>query len=105
MIHCTCMVQEGQISADQEAGLRAATSDFGERNFGSPPTINWITVPAGGGFTEGKPSTSVLVTMNANHPLSLAEREPLLRELGDIWTDLAKRKLDEVVTVISDPQA
>lgn len=104
MIHSTCMVQEGQISSAQELKLRAETSAFGERHFGAKPSINWITVPGGSGFTEGKPSTSVLVTMNADRPLSLAEREPLLRELGAIWEEHAARSPDEVVTVISDPQ-
>ncbi len=104
MINCTCMVQAGQISAAQEQTLRAETTAFGVRHFGAEPSINWITVPEGSGFTEGKPSTSVLVTMNADRALSLAEREPLLRELGDIWQKHANRSPDEVVTVISDPQ-
>ena len=104
MINCTCMVQAGQISATQEDVLRAETSAFGARHFSTEPSINWITVPEGSGFTEGKPSTSVLVTMNADRSLSLAEREPLLRELGAIWEKHAARTPDEVVTVISDPQ-
>jgi len=104
MIHCTCMVQAGQISGAQEEILRAETTAFGARHFGTEPSINWIRVPEGSGFTEGKPSTSVLVTMNADRALSLAEREPLLRELGDIWQEHASRTPDEVVTVISDPQ-
>jgi len=105
VINCTCMVQAGQISAEQEAALRAETSAFGARSFGSEPSINWITVPEGSGFTAYEPSTSVLVTMNADRPLSLEEREPLLRELGDIWIEHANRGPDEVVTVISDPQS
>jgi len=104
MINCTCMVQAGQISAEQEEILRAETIAFGARQFGAEPSVNWVTVPEGSGFTEGKPSTSVLVSMNADRALSLAEREPLLRELGDIWQEHASRSPDEVVTVISDPQ-
>ena len=104
MINCICMVQDGQISAEQEAKLRAETEAFGARSFGAKPAINWITVPEGSGFTEGKPSTSVIVSMNADRPLSLEEREPLLRELGDIWIEHASRGPDEVVTVISNPK-
>ena len=104
MIRCTCMVQEGQLSEAQVQNLRSETSAFAKREFGSAPEINWIIVPKGGGFTEGKPSTSVLVTMNADRPLSLVEREPLLRELGAIWEQHAERRPDDVVTVISDPQ-
>lgn len=104
MIHCTCMVQEGQISAEKADILRAETSAFANKAFGAEPSINWIVVPEGSGFTAAKPSTSVLVTMNSDRALSLAEREPLLRELGAIWEKHAERSPDEVVTVISDPQ-
>ncbi|QFT78752.1 hypothetical protein [Erythrobacter sp. THAF29] len=104
-IQCTCLVQEGQIAHAQAESLRVATVNFARQSFGAEPEVNWIEVPKGSGFTEGKPSTSVLVSMNADRALSLAEREPLLRELGQIWEREADRSPDEVVTVISDPQA
>lgn len=105
MIDCICMVQQGQLSSDQTARLRRETSAFAERHFGSEPTIQWIEVQEGNGFTEAKPSTSVLVTMNADRSLAPSEREPLLRELGDIWIEHARRSPNEVVTVISDPHS
>lgn len=104
MIQCLCMVQQGQISEAQQAVLRAETSAFAERRFGSAPAIQWVEVPEGCGFTEAKPSTSVLISMNADRSLAPSEREPLLRELGDIWIEHAKRGPNEVVTVISDPE-
>lgn len=99
-----CLVQQGQISGAQEEKLRAETSAFAQAHFGAPADINWIVVPEGSGFTEGKPSTSVLVTMRSDRSLAPSEREPLLRELGDIWQQHAAKSPDEVVTVISDPQ-
>lgn len=104
MTETMCLVQHGQISGAQEERLRAETSAFAERHFGAPAQIDWITVPEGSGFTEGEPSTSVLVTMRSDRALSPSEREPLLCELGDIWRAHAARSPDEVVTVISDPQ-
>ena len=103
MTACTCMVQAGQISADQEATLRAETSAFAERHFGSPGEINWITVPEGSGFTAAKPSTSVIVSVGSDRPLAPSAREPLLRELEAIWREHAGRGPDEVVSVIRDP--
>ncbi len=105
MIHCTCMVQTGQISETQQAELRAETSAFAKRHFGMAPSIQWVEVPEDSGFTEAKPSTSVLVSMNADRALAPSEREPLLRELGDIWIEHANRGPNEVVTVISDPES
>ena len=104
MTQCTCMVQEGQISADQEAILRAETSAFAERHFGSAPEFNWVTVGKGHGFTEAKPSNSVIVSLNADRSLAPSTREPLLRELCEIWERGAGLSPNEVVTVIRDPQ-
>ena len=99
-----CLVQQGQISAAQEESLRSQTSAFAERNFGAPAAINWIVVGEGDGYTEGKLSTSVIVSMASDRALSPSEREPLLRELGDIWQTHAGKSPDEVVSVISNPQ-
>ena len=99
-----CLVQQGQISVAQEEILRDATSAFARRNFGAPAAINWIEVGEGDGYTEGKLSTSVIVSMASDRSLAPSEREPLLRELGDIWQEHAGKSPDEVVTVISDPQ-
>ncbi len=103
MTQCTCMVQAGQISADQEAILRAETSAFAERHFGSPGEINWVTVPEGSGYTAGKLSTSVIVSVRSDRPLPPSERVPLLHELERIWATNANRTSDEVVSVITDP--
>ena len=105
MIPCMCLVQEGQISAQQEANLRAAMTDYAKRSFGAEPEVSWITVAKGSGFTEAKPSNSVLVSMTADRPLVPSEREPLIRELCDIWMDKSGRDANEVVAVVRDPEA
>lgn len=103
MTPCTCMVQAGQISAEQEAALRAETSDYAERHFGAPGEINWVAVPEGSGFTEAKPSTSVIVSVRANRSLPPSERVPLLHELEQVWARISRRSSNEIVSVITDP--
>lgn len=103
MADCTCMVQEGQISAEQEAKLREVTSHFAQTHFGSKATFNWVTVPKGNGFTAAKPSTSVIVSVRAHRSLAPSQRVPLLHELEGLWRKHANRGPDEVVTVIADP--
>ncbi|MEM6900524.1 MAG: hypothetical protein AAF583_12215 [Pseudomonadota bacterium] len=105
MIACNCVVQAGQISAESEAVLRRNLSDFAERRLGAPAEINWIAVPERSGFTAGNPSTSSVISLRAPQPVAQADREPLLRELCDIWTSETKCTLNEVVGVISDPLA
>lgn len=103
MTQCTCMVQAGQISAEQEATLRRETSAFAERHFGTPGEINWIAVPEGSGYTAGELSTSVIVSVQSDRPLAPSARVPLLHELEQIWSRHANRSSDEVVSVITDP--
>lgn len=103
MIDCLCMVQEGQIAPDQETALRRETADFARRRFGDQPEFNWVTISKGNGFTEAKPSNSVIVSMTADRALAPSAREPLLRELCEIWERGAGLSPNEVVTVIRDP--
>lgn len=105
MIPCTCLVQEGQVPAQSETELKSRLEAFAQRAFGAEPAINWITVPQNGGFTAAKPSTSSIVTMQANRPLEQADRVALLEEVCDLWMDQTGCSLDEIVAVISDPQA
>ncbi|MEO1187542.1 MAG: hypothetical protein AAFW60_00605 [Pseudomonadota bacterium] len=103
MIACNCVVQVGQISAETEVALRAHLSAFAERQFGAPAEISWMAIPERSGFTAGQPSTSAVVSMRSPTPISRSDREPMLRELCDIWTRETKCTLNEIVGVISDP--
>lgn len=105
MIPCTCLVQEGQISAASEAVLREKLNIFTQKTFGAEAEINWIAVPKGGGFTASKPSTSSIVSMRAPAPIDQAERGALLHELCGFWTAETGQSMNEIVGVISDPVA
>ena len=104
MISCTCIVQEGQTPDQNKGGLQAVLNGFTDAAFGENAQIAWIPVGQGNGFTEGKPSTSSVVSMTANKPLEADQRETLLRELVGLWTQETGCTVDEVVAVIADPQ-
>ncbi|MEL6862635.1 MAG: hypothetical protein AAGL11_12420 [Pseudomonadota bacterium] len=103
MIPCNCVVQDAQVSAASEAVLRQNLNAFTEKHFGEPAEISWLRVPAGSGFTAGSPSTSAIISIRANAPVSKAQREPLLRDLCAMWMAETNQTLNEVVGVISDP--
>ena len=65
--------------------------------------ITWIPVAPGNGFTEGRPSTSSVVSFTANEALSPERRETLLRDLVGRWTQQTGSSIDEIVAVIADP--
>lgn len=103
MIRCTCIVQEGQAPDQNKETLQAALSGFTTAALGEASQVSWIPVAAGSGFTEGKPSTSSIVSMTAASSLSADHRESLLRELVALWTDETGCSVDEIVAVIADP--
>lgn len=104
MIACNCIVQEGQISAETEATLRAHLATFSQRAFGEPAEISWLAVPKNSGFTASRPSTSSIISIRANAPVPQDKREVLLHELCGLWTQETHCTLDEVVGVISNPE-
>ena len=103
MINCTCIVQEGQSPDQNREKLLDAISGFTAKSLNEEAKIAWIQVAAGNGFTEGKPSTSSVVSLTANEPLSTIKREAFLRELVDLWTHSTGCSVDEIVAVVSDP--
>ena len=104
MIPVMCIVQEGQISAVAEDGLRAQIGEFAQRAFSAPADIDWIVVPFGSGFTAAEPSRTVITSLHSNRPLRRPERTALLKELGDICRTTTGRSANEIVTSIRNPK-
>ena len=103
MINCMCVIQEGQ-GPDQKRGELATLLDgYAREHLGDSLQVNWLPVPAGCGFTAGKPSHSSVVSMTANEKLGQVQREQLLRELVRLWTEHTGCSIDEIVAVIADP--
>ena len=103
MIPFTCIVQAGQVSADEEVTLRRELETMSQRTFDDTAHINWITVPENSGFTAGKPSTSVLVSLQSSTPLEQSDRTAMLSELCGICMNVTGRSTNEVVASVSDP--
>lgn len=103
MISCTCVVQEGQAPDRSQAEIASLLNNFTARSFGQDAQIAWLSVPAGNGFTAGKPSSSSIVSLSADAPLDRDRRESLLHELVMLWTSETGCSVDEIVAVITDP--
>ncbi|MDA4845166.1 hypothetical protein [Hoeflea poritis] len=99
-----CLVQEGQISTENELRLKAQINDFSQRAFAAPADIDWIVVPSGNGFTAAAPSKSVIASLHANRALSRDERVAFLGELCDICMTRTGLSANEVVTSIRNPK-
>ncbi len=104
MTRCMCLVQAGQTPDTRQAELETVLIQFAEQAFDKPAEINWISIAEGNGFTAAAPSTSSIVSMTANQPLTQDRRHALLSDLCDRWMDVTGCSLNEIVAVISDPQ-
>ena len=66
-------------------------------------TIAWVPIPAGHMFTEGKPSTSSIVSCFVDHPTTLDGRAGYMRDVCDLWTSTTECTDHEVVVTITEP--
>lgn len=105
MIPCTCIVQDGQISAETEAILRGKLDAFTSKAFGASADINWVAVPKAGGFTASKPSTSSIVSIRPHSTTDQDARAALLHELCGFWIAETGQTMNEIVGVIANPVA
>ena len=105
MIPCTCMVQAGQVADLSGAALQDRLQAFSQSAFGAPMKIRWVTIAQGNGFTAGVPSTSSIVSIEANAPLDQGRRETLMKEICDLWMATTECSLDEIVAVLTDPRS
>lgn len=104
MIPCICFFQDGQIDGARRAALTAQLDAFSRRAFDAPANQTWIAVPPGNGFTEAKPSTSSIVTFQADTALDQPTRIRLLERICDIWMAETGCSLNEIVATVTDPQ-
>lgn len=102
MIPVMCIVQEGQVSPEDEKGLKAQISRFTQRAFAVSADIDWIVVPIGCGFTAAEQSRAVVASLHPNRPLKPVERLKLLEELRDICITHTGRAVNEVMTSIGN---
>lgn len=99
------MVQEGQIPPDTKAILCSALNELATRNFGSAAEFHWIEVPRNSGFTAGKPSTSSLVSMQANRALDFDTRKAILTEMSKVWSETTGCSEFELLMSVRDPES
>lgn len=103
MVKATCFIHENQISSEDIALLTSELGYFTQKAFGMPVDVTWITVPKNSGYTVGKLSTTIIITIQSNEILAQPKRVMLLKELCDIWVGELGMSTNEIVGIITDP--
>ena len=103
----TCMVQEGQIPAEQRATLeRALKTAIGDHvGPDAKLAVAWMTVPKGSGYSAGEPSRSSLVQVSVPDGFSQASRETLMHDINDRWCAITGQTKYELMVSVPDRKA
>ena len=105
MIPIMCLVQEGGIEPSVGEALKADLTGLVLRVFGDKGEVAWIEIEKGNGFTEAKPSTSSLVSIQANRSMSQEERVSVMKSICDFWMARTGCSINEIVAAVSDPES
>jgi len=105
VIPILCLVQEGHIAPSVGEDLRSSLNQLAQDHLGSAAGINWVEVQAGSGFTEAKPSTSTLVSIQSDRALTQDERISIMQKICDFWMEKTDCSINEIVASVNDPAA
>ena len=102
----TCMVQEGQIPADQRAALEKAMKTAVRDHVGPEAklAVAWMTVPVGSGYSAGKRSTSSLVQLSVPDGFDQPARAALMHDVNDLWCAITGQSAYELLISAPDRQ-
>ena len=99
------MIQEGQTAAASVAPLTRGLERISRDAFGEDPgdlEIRWVTVPAGYGFTAGRPSTTSLVIRSVPPGWPSENRVAFMKNVCELWQEVTGCSLDEIVVTAYD---
>ena len=104
MTRFRCVVQQDRDADHRRAELEArlAAHDAAYHP-DETPTFEWIAIPAMRMFTEGRPSTSSIVSCFVSHETTRDFRERYMRGVCDLWTDVTDCGDHEVVVTTTEP--
>lgn len=103
MIPILCLVQEGNIERSVVENLKVELTQLTQSALAGEPAISWIEVKRGNGFTEAKPSTSSLVSIQSNRVLSQKERISMMEKICNFWMAETYCSINDIVATVSDP--
>lgn len=103
----TCMVQEGRIPPEQRATLERALKTAITDHVGPDAklAVAWMTVPAGSGYSAGKPSTSSLVQLSVPDGFPQQSRAALMHDVNDRWCTITGQSPYDLVVSVPDRKA
>ena len=98
-----CMIQQGGNADTRRDILEQRIRAHHASSYpGEEVTVHWIAIPPGRMFTEGRPSTSSIVSSFLAHETTFEGREAYMRGVCDLWTEVTDCTDHEVVVTVTE---
>ncbi len=98
-----CVIQADSSADHQRDRLEALLATHHTRHYpGEETAVSWLAIPQGYMFTEGRPSTSSIVSCFVDHRTTPASRTTYMRELCDLRTETTDCTDHEVVVTVTE---
>ena len=103
MSRFSCVIQEHGAAHERTHELEQRLAEHhGQAYPGESADVTWIVVAPGYMFTEGRPSTSSVISCRIDDETTLSAREAYMRAVCDIWTEVTGCTDHEVVVSLTD---
>ncbi len=104
MSHFSCLIQADSTAHQRTDELERRLAELHGAHYpGEQADVVFRPVPIGAMFTEGRQSTSSIITCAVDHPTEFEARERYMRGVCDLWTDITGCTDHEIVVAVTDP--
>lgn len=107
MSRFSCIVQADSAAHQRAVDLEHRLTAHHQHHYpGEAVTVTWRPVDAGFMYTEGRQSTSSVISCALRHTTTRDTREVYMRGVCDLWTEITGCTDHEIVVSITevDPQ-
>ncbi|MEM9653108.1 MAG: hypothetical protein AAGA65_13495 [Actinomycetota bacterium] len=103
MAQFSCVVQERGIAVGRQAELEQRLTAHHVDHFpGEETSVNWTVVPHGYMFTEGRTSTSSIISCSVTGTTTRDFRETYMRGVCDLWSEITGCTDHEIVVSMNE---
>ena len=98
-----CIIQADGNADRRRDELEPLLADLHARHYPEEKSsVTWMAIPPGHMFTEGRPSTSSIISCFVDHRTTLDTRATYMRDVCDLWTKTTDCTDHEVVVTITE---
>ena len=103
MSHFSCLIQEHSTAHERSDELERRLAQHHAAHYpGEDASVVFRPVPVGAMFTEGRQSTSSIITCAVAHRTEFEDRERYMRGVCDLWTEITGCTDHEIVVAVTE---